>query len=447
MAALSNQTVAEHERQVLSKANRIRFFDIVIDHGSGATITDIEGHRYIDLVASASTANVGHSHPHVVAAVQRQAARLIQTTPAYFANVQEARLAPRLARLAPISGPVEVVWGNSGAEANEAIIKFSRAYTGRPYIVTFMGECHGSSIGATSLSSISLQLTKKVGPLVPDIIKVPYPHPRNRLQGENEDQFVQRMFDQFLLPFKTYLPTDETAAVLIEPIQGDAGMLKPPLKYIQMVADFCHQHGIVLAIDEINQGLGRSGKWWSIQHFGVEPDLMAVGKSLANGLSLSALVGRREILESLDAPANIYTTAGNPVSTAAANATLDVLEQEHLPERSARLGKLAASFFHQEEKKYAFIGCFRMYGLNGAIEIIDPVTGQPDGDRMMKILFAALQQGILLIALGQNMIRFQPPLVISEELLNEAFDILDHVFAQCAQNQIKLPLDWSDLGW
>lgn len=447
MTALNNRTVASHERQVLSKANRIRFFDIVVDHGSGATITDIEGHRYIDLVASASTANVGHAHPHVVKAVQEQAARLIQTTPAYFANSQEARLAPRLAKLAPMSGPVEVAWGNSGAEANEAIMKFSRAYTGRQYIVTFMGNCHGSSIGATSLSSISLQLTRKVGPLVPGIIKVPFPHPGERRDDESEDQFVDRMFAEFLLPFQTYLPADETAAVLMEPIQGDAGMVKPPLKYVQRVAAFCHQHGIVLATDEINQGLGRSGKWWSIQHFGVEPDLMAVGKSLANGLSLSAVVGRKAIMESLAAPANVYTTAGNPVSAAAANATLDVLEQEHLPERSAQLGPVAAQFFKEEQSKYDFIGHFRMYGLNGAIEIIDPATGQPDGATMMKILFEALQEGVLLIALGQNMIRFQPPLVISEDLLNEAFTILDHVFAKCARGQIQLPANVADLGW
>ncbi|KRL28692.1 aminotransferase class-III [Limosilactobacillus frumenti DSM 13145] len=442
-----DRQVASAEREVLSKSSRIRFFDVVVDHGQGATITDIEGNQYIDLVASASTANVGHANPHVVDAVCKQAAKLIQYTPAYFANSQAARLAPRLAKLAPMSGPTEVVWGNSGAEANEAMLKFARGYTGRQYVVTYMGDCHGSSYGAASLSSISLNLTKKIGPMVPGIVKVPYPMPWDRLPNENDHDFVEQMFAQFELPFKTYLPADETAMVLLEPIQGDAGIVKPPVEYLKKVHHFCRQHGILFAIDEINQGLGRSGKWWSIQHFGIEPDLMAVGKSLANGLSLSAVVGRREIMESLGAPAHVFTTAGNPITTAAANATLDVIEQEHLPERSARLGQVAAKFFAEEQKKYDFIKTFRMYGLNGAVEIVDPATGKPDNERLMKILYRALQKGVILIALGANMIRFQPPLIIPEEQLQEAFAILDDVFHECAQNKLTLPANISELGW
>ncbi len=334
-----NKRLLDDESKAFSKASRVKYFNIVVDSGKGATITDADGKTYIDLLASASSTNTGHSHPHIVKAIQDQAAKLIQYTPAYFANNPAVKLAPRLAALAPISGPVELSWGNSGSDANDAMIKFARAYTGRPYIVSFTGAYHGSTFGSLTLSSVSLNMSRKIGPLLPDVVKVPYPDPWQRLDGEDEDAFVDRMFKAFLQPFETYLPAEEVAAVVIEPIQGDGGIVKAPTAFVQKLAAFAKKNGILLAVDEVNQGMGRSGKWWSIEHFDVEPDLMVVGKSLASGMPLSAVIGRKEILESLNAPANVFTTAGNPVTTAAAMATLDVMEDEDLVGRSVKLGK------------------------------------------------------------------------------------------------------------
>lgn len=448
MSEETNRQILEKEQAAFSTAARIKYYDIVIDHGHGAIITDVEGNDYIDLLASASSTNTGHAHPRIVKAIQDQAAKIIQYTPAYFANSQAARLAPRLAALAPMSGPVEVAWGNSGSDANDAIIKFARAYTGRPYMVSFTGAYHGSTYGSMTLSSVTLNMSRKMGPLLPDVIKVPFPSPWDRLPDESEDQFVGRMFAAFKQPFETYLPAEETAAILIEPIQGDGGIVKTSPAYLQRVYDFAKEHGILFAIDEVNQGMGRTGKWWSIQNFpGIEPDLMSVGKSLASGMPLSAIIGRKEIMESLGSAANVYTTAGNPVTTAAANATLDVIEDEHLLERSTRLGKKAAAFFKKEQAKYDFIGDVRMYGLDGGIDIIDPATGKGDVEATTKLMYRIFELGAIIISLRGSILRFQPPLVITADQLDQAFAIIDQACAELAAGKLSLPDNAAELGW
>lgn len=443
----NNQRILANEKEAFATAARVKYYDIVIDSGHGAILTDVDGNQYIDLLASASSTNTGHSHPKVVKAIQEQAQKLIQYTPAYFANSQAARLAPRLTKLAPMSGPTEVVWGNSGSDANDAIIKFARAYTGRPYIVSFTGAYHGSTYGSMTLSSVSLNMARKMGPLLPGVVKVPFPDPWDKLPDETDEQFVDRYFKMFKLPFETYLPVEEVAAVLIEPIQGDGGIVKTPPEFMKKIYQFAKDHGILFAVDEVNQGMGRTGKWWSIQNFGLEPDLMSVGKSLASGLPLSAVIGRKEIMESLGAPANVYTTAGNPVTTAAANATLDVIEEEHLLERSTKLGEKAKKFFDEEKEKYDFIGDVRMYGLDGGIDIVDPQTGKGDTEMTTKIMYRVFELGAIIISLRGNILRFQPPLVITEEELDQAFAILDQAFAEAASGKLSLPQNAEELGW
>lgn len=443
----NNHKILAKENEAFATAARVKYYDIVINSGRGAILTDVDGNQYIDLLASASSTNTGHCHPKVVKAIQDQAAQIIQYTPAYFANSQAARLAPRLAELAPISGPTEVVWGNSGSDANDAIIKFARAYTGRQYIVSFTGAYHGSTYGSMTLSSVSLNMARKMGPLLPGVVKVPFPDPWDKLPDESEEQFVDRYFKMFKLPFETYLPVDEVAAILIEPIQGDGGIVKTPPEFMEKIYQFAKENGILFAVDEVNQGMGRTGKWWSIQHFGIEPDLMSVGKSLASGMPLSAVVGRKEIMESLGAPANVYTTAGNPVTTAAANATLDVIQDEHLLERSTKLGEKAKQFFEDEQKKYKFIGDVRMYGLDGGINIVNPQTGEGDTAATTRIMYRVFELGAIIISLRGNILRFQPPLVITEEELDRAFEMLDQAFAEEAAGKLSLPDNAEELGW
>ena len=444
----TNKQLLAAEDTALATSARIKYYDIVIDHGHGAVLTDVEGHQYLDLLASASSTNTGHTHPKVVQAIQHQAAKLIQYTPAYFANTSAAKLAPKLASLAPISGPVEISWGNSGSDANDAIIKFARAATGRQYVVSFTGAYHGSTYGSMSASAVSLNMTRKMGPLLPGMVKVPFPSPWLKEAGESEEHFVDRFFAAFKLPFETYLPANEVAVILVEPIQGDGGIAMMPPAFMTKIYQFAKAHGILFAIDEINQGLGRTGKWWSIQHFpGIEPDLMSVGKSLASGLPLSAVIGRRAVMEALGAPAHLFTTAGNPVTTAAALATLDVIEEEDLVARSARLGEQARQFFTAAQAKYDFIGDVRMYGLNGGIDIVDPQTGQPDPTATTKLIYRVFELGALIISLRGNILRFQPPLVITEDQLAQAFAIFTQAFDELAANKLALPAGADQIGW
>lgn len=442
-----NDELLHQEARSLASQSRIKYFDLVIAQENGALLTDADGKEYIDLLASASSTNTGHCHPSVVQAITQQAQKLIQYTPAYFANQIAAQLSTRLTKLAPMSGPVKLAWGNSGSDANDAIIKFARAYTGRQYIVTFTGAYHGSTYGSLTASGVSLNMTRKLGPLLPGIIKVPYPDPWQKASQETEEQFVERMFAAFKLPFETYLPPDEVACILIEPIQGDGGIIKAPTKHLQKVYEFAHEHGILFAVDEVNQGMGRTGKWWSIQHFELEPDLMSVGKSLASGLPLSAVIGRAEIMEALDAPAHIFTTAGNPLTAAAALATIEIIEKEELLRRSTELGRSAATFFQQAQAKYDFIGDVRMYGLNGGIDIVDPKTKQPSTEIATKIIHRAFELGVIMISLRGNILRFQPPLVITTAQLEQAFAILEQVFSEEAAGKLQLPKNAAELGW
>lgn len=442
-----NEHLLAIESQHLATQSRIKYFDIVISSGNGALLKDATGREYIDLLASASSTNTGHSHPKVVQAITEQAKRLIQYTPAYFANETAAKLTAKLTALAPISGPVKLLWGNSGSDANDAVIKLARAYTKRQYIVTFTGAYHGATYGALSASAVSLNMTRKIGPLLPGIIKVPFPDPWKKKDYETEEQFVTRMFEEFLHPFETYLPPDEVALILIEPIQGDGGIVKAPPTFLEKVYRFAKKHQILFAVDEVNQGLGRTGKWWSIEHFGLEPDLVTVGKSLASGLPLSAVLGRAEILEALDAPAHLFTTAGNPVTSAAALATLEVIEEEKLVTRSKELGQLAEAFFKQAQKNYDFIGDVRMYGLNGGIDIVDPVTKKPSQMLATQLIFAIFERGALMISLRGNILRFQPPLVITKAQLQKAFAIIEAAFNAQKQGKLTLPQNATELGW
>lgn len=441
------QRLIQHEDNYFSSASRINYYNLVVESGHGAKLVDVDGNEYIDLLASASSVNVGHTNEHVVKAIQAQAAKLIQYTASYFPNRPEQELAERLAKSVP-GVAKEVSFSNSGSAANDAIIKFARGYTGRPYIVSYMDSYHGSTFGAMSLSGVSLNMARQMGPLLPDIVHVPYPDLYRRLAGESEHDVAIRCFNEFKQPFESFLPPDEVACVLIEPIQADGGIRKAPEEYLQLVYKFCHDNGILFAVDEINQGMGWTGKMWSYQQFdGIEPDLLSTGKSLASGMPLSATIGKKEIMESLQSPAHTFTTSGNPVCCAAAMATLDVLEDEHLMERSVTEGKYAETRFKKLQAKYQAIGDVRMYGLDGGIELVkDRQTKEPDSDFANKVIYYAFQHGVVMITLKGNILRFQPPLVITRQELDTALDVLDDAFAATENDQVVIPSD-EKIGW
>lgn len=439
----------QEENTYYARSARINYYNLVIDHAHDATLVDVDGNQYIDLLASASAINVGHTNERVVKAISDQAQKLIHYTPAYFHHVPGIELSKRLAEIAPGKSPKMVSFGNSGSDANDAIIKFSRAYTGRQYIVSYMGSYHGSTYGSQTLSGTSLNMTRKIGPMLPSVVHVPYPDLYRRYKGESEHDVAMRYFDAFKAPFESFLPADETACVLIEPIQGDGGIVKAPEEYMQLVYQFCHEHGILFAIDEVNQGLGRTGKLWGIQQYkNIEPDLMSVGKSLASGMPLSAVIGKKEIMQSLDAPAHLFTTAGNPVCSAASLATLDVINDDHLVEKSAKDGAYAKQRFLDMQKRHPLIGDVRMWGLNGGIELVkDPQTKEPANEAATKVIYYAFAHGVVIITLAGNILRFQPPLVIPRQQLDQALQVLDDAFTAVESGKVELPQDAGKIGW
>lgn len=444
---LGDQLVHENHQNIAA-TQLIQYFNLVIKSARGAIVTDVEGKEYIDLMGSDSAMNIGHNHPKVVEAMKKQIDQFISYDAGYFTNPTSIELGKRLAALAPGDGHNKVAYGTSGSDATEALIKFARAATGRSYIVSYDGAYHGTTYGALTAGACDVDMVRKIGPLLPNIVHVPFPNLYRRLPGESEHDVTLRYFEAFKRPFETYLPVEETAGIIIEPIQGDAGIIIPPKEYVQLVYQFCREHGILFTVDEVNQGLGRSGKFWSYQHFDITPDLIATGKSLACGLPMSAVLGSAEILDSLKTSSYVFTAGGNPVVASAALATLDVIDEEGLVQKSAEDGLYAKQKFTELANKYDCIGDIRMLGLNGGIELVkDRQTKEPDPDAAVKVIYRAFQKGIIMVKLHGNVLRFQPPLVITRQQLDQAFEILDEVFNDLEHDRIQVPQELIHKGW
>lgn len=442
-----SKKMVEKSDNIYSRAGQIRYFDLCLDSAKGSILKDVDGNEYIDLLASASAMNIGHCHPKVLKAIKEQVDILLHYAPSYFYNPKIAELGQRLIELTPGDFDKKVLFGNSGSDTNDGVIKFSRAYTGRKTIVSFVGAYHGSTYGAMTLSAVSLNMRRKMTPLVSGVEYIPFPNTYDRRSDESEEEFVDRYWQYFEDALSTYLPADEIAAVIIEPIQGDGGILKAPKGYMDRLYKFTRDNNIVFAVDEINQGLGRSGRMWSIEHFSIAPDLLTTAKSLASGMPLSAIVGKKEIMDSLEAPAHAFTTSGNPVCCAASLATLDVIEDENLLEKSRKDGEYAKNRFEKMMEKYQVIGDVRMYGLNGGIELVkDRNSKDPDSESASKLITYLMQNGVLMLTLKGNVLRFQPPLVIERKDLDRALDIIDQGFSELEKGNIKLE-DNRKIGW
>lgn len=433
--------------QVYASAGQIRYFDICLDSAKGAILKDMDGNEYIDLLATASAMNVGHSHPKVLAAMKEQMERLLHYTPAYFYNPKVEELARKLIESTPGDFEKRVIFGNSGSDSNDAMMKFSRAYTGKQTIVSFTGSYHGSTYGSMTLSAVSLNMRRKMTPLVTGVEYVPFPNTYDRREDESEEEFVNRYWKYFEDALNTYLPVDEIAGVIIEPIQGDGGFLKAPQAYMDRLYQFTRENNIVFAVDEVNQGLGRSGKMWSIEHFNIEPDILTTAKSLASGMPLSAIVGRKEIMDSLEAPAHVFTTAGNPVCCAAALASFDVIEEENLIEKSRKDGEYVRERFEKMQEKYPIIGDVRIYGLNGGIELVkDQKTKEADSESASKLITYLKDNGVLMITVKGNVLRFQPPLIITRNQIDKALDTIENGLSELKKGNLKLDDD-KKIGW
>ena len=431
------QDLIKEDEQYFAKSGRIKYYPLAIDHGYGATLVDVDGKEYIDLLASASSQNVGHAPKKVTEAIKKQVDKFVHYTPAYMYHEPLIRLSKKLCDISPGDYEKRVTYGLSGSDANDGIIKFARAYTGRPYIISFTNAYHGSTFGSLSMSAISLNMRKKYGPLLNGFYHIPFP---DNYRGLFEQPNANTV-DEYLAPLKEmfdkYVPADEVACIVLETIQGDGGLLEPVSGYFEALESICREHGILIAVDDIQQGLGRTGKWSSVEHFNFTPELITFGKSLAGGLPMSAIVGRKEIMETLEAPAHLFTTGANPVSCEAALATLEMIEEEQLLEASLEKGEYVRQTMDRWVIDYECIGDVRGKGLSIGIDVVsDPIQKTRDPEAALKICNYCFDKGVVIIAVAGNVLRFQPPLVISYEQLDYALSTLENAIQALNQGDL-----------
>jgi 4-aminobutyrate aminotransferase/(S)-3-amino-2-methylpropionate transaminase len=399
-------------------------FPIAAAEARGAAITDVDGNVFIDFAGGVGCLNVGHSHPQVVAAAQEQLDKFSHTDFTVVPYEIYATLSERLLKLAPFSGPAKAAFFNAGTEAVENAVKFARAYTGRQAVIGFEGAFHGRTYLSLALTSKTHPYKAGLGPFAPEVYRVPYP---NAFRGPSAAEALAAL----RRAFSTLVAAEDVAAIVFEPVQGEGGFIPATLEFVQGLREICDEHGIVFVCDEVQSGFARTGRFFAIEHFGVEPDLITVAKSIAMGIPLSGVLGKAEIM---DAPAEGGvggTYVGNPVAQAAAVAVLDVIEEEGLVERSAALGETMRSRMEAWQSRWPQIGDVRGLGSMLAVELVESDGKTPATDLASRVVDGALERGLLLLKAGVagNCIRVLVPLVISDGELDEALDVWEDALA------------------
>jgi 4-aminobutyrate aminotransferase/(S)-3-amino-2-methylpropionate transaminase len=398
---------------------------VVAAEARGATITDVDGNTLIDFVGGVGVANVGHNHPRVVEAIHEQADRFLHTDFTVVAYELYVEVAERLCALAPISGGSRAAFFNAGTEAVENAVKLARLHTGRAAVIAFEGAFHGRTLLALTMTSKVHPFKKGLGPFAPEVYRAPFPNDYRGPDAETALAALERML-------ATQVAAEDVAAIVFEPQLGEGGFVPAPKAFVEGLRALCDRQGIVLVADEVQTGFGRTGRMFAMEHFGVEPDLMTVAKSLAGGLPLSGVVGRAEIMDGAHSGAIGGTFIGNPVALAAAGAVLDVLEEEQLADRAALLGEVMRARMLGWQERWPQIGDVRGLGAMLAIELVeDPHTKAPAPELAAAIIDEALGRGLILLKAGVhgNCIRVLCPLTIADAELDEGFEVWEEALA------------------
>jgi 4-aminobutyrate aminotransferase len=418
------RAIIERDARVVSPSYT-RSYPLVADRGEGAVVEDVDGNRFLDFSAGIAVVATGHCHPRVVEAIQKQAARLIHMSGTDFYYEEMAALAEKLAEIAPGDEPRRVSFGNSGAEAVEGAIKLARYATGRDQIIAFFGSFHGRTLGALSLTARKAVQRAGFGPLIPGVVHAPYPYcyrcPFGRQPEGCAVECVKHIEDTLL---KTIAPPEETAAIVVEPVQGEGGYVVPPKKFFDELARVARQNGILLIFDEVQSGMGRTGKMWAAEHFGAAPDILAVAKGIASGMPLGATVARADLM-TWPPGAHASTFGGNPVCCAAALATIALLE-EGLMKNAERMGAHLMDRMRDWPARFPQVGEVRGLGLMIGIELVrDQQTKEKAPELRDRVLRQAFERGLLVLGAGDNTIRLCPPLVITRDQCDFAMETLE----------------------
>jgi 4-aminobutyrate aminotransferase/(S)-3-amino-2-methylpropionate transaminase len=425
--SLRTEIPGPKSREILARKARVVadplevYLPIVAAEGRGSTLTDVDGNTFLDFAGGVGCLNVGHAHPRVVDAVQEQAARFLHTDFTIVPYEVYVTLAERLLAVAPFTGPAKAAFFNAGTEAVENAIKFARAYTKRPAVIAFEGGFHGRTLLSLTLTSKTVPYKAGFGPFAPEVYRVPFPNEYRGIFAGDALAALERAFH-------TQVARETVAAIVMEPVQGEGGFIVPPREFVEGVREICDREGIVFVVDEVQTGFGRTGRMFAIEHFGVEPDLMTVAKSIAAGLPLSGVLGKAEIMDAPGENAVGGTFVGNPVAQAAALAVLDIFEDEGLVERAERIGETILGRMTAWQERFSLIGDVRGLGAMLAIELVrDPESKEPAPELASRVAEEAVRRGLLLLKAGvhSNCIRVLCPLVITDSELDEALGVWD----------------------
>ena len=419
---LRTEVPGPRSREITDRKERVvadplgLYLPIVIAEGRGATVTDVDGNSFVDFTGGVGCLNVGHAHPRVVAAVQEQAARFFHTDFTIVPYEIYVEYAERLTAIAPFSGPCKAAFFNAGTEAVENAVKFARGYTRRPAVIGFAGAFHGRTLLSLTLTSKTHPYKAGLGPFAPEVYRVPFPDEYRGITARNALDALERALS-------TQVAAETVAAIVVEPILGEGGFTVAPAEFMEGLRAICDREGILLVVDEVQTGFGRTGRMFAIEHSGIEPDLMTLAKSIAAGIPLSAVVGKAEIMDSLWNNAVGGTYVGNPIALAAAVAVLDVFEEERLVERAQRIGETIRARMLAWQERFAAIGDVRGVGAMLAVEYVeDRETKEPAPGIASRVAEEAALRGLLLMTAGinSNCNRVLCPLVISDAELEAA---------------------------
>jgi len=402
-----------------------RSYPLVAKQGRGIVVTDVDGNEFFDFSAGIAVTSTGHCHPQVVAAIQKQAAELIHMSGTDFYYENMVTLAERLSKIAPMPGPHKIYYGNSGTEAIECALKLARYHTKRQNLIAFLGAFHGRTMGSLSLTASKPQQKRRFAPLVPGVTHVRYPdvYREGAKDGNAFALSCARFIEDKL--FKTILPPEEVAAIFVEPVQGEGGYVVAPDVFMQELRRICDRHGILLVVDEVQSGAGRTGKWWAVEHTGVQPDIVCMAKGIASGMPLGITMSKAEIMDWVPG-SHASTFGGNPICIAAALATMDVIEREDLMGNATEVGNHMLKRMAGWPQKHRLVGDVRGRGLMIGVEIVKDKTtreyGAQERDRIVELAF---ERGILFLGCGPSTVRIAPPLIVTKDEADVAMDVLD----------------------
>ncbi len=405
----------------------VRFYPLVVDRAEGSLVYDVDGNTYIDLNSGLAVMNVGHKHPKVMEAVKKQMEKLVHYSNTDFFYEPSVKLAEKLVEIAPGSSRKRVYFGNSGAEAVEAALKLSRWHTRRQYVIAFIGAFHGRTYGAVSLTASKPVQRRYFSPLLPGVIHVPYPYAYRCPFGTDDPEECAQRTIEFIEEWVLgkYVPPEEVAAIFFEPIQGEGGYVVPPDNFFPELRKLADKYGILLVDDEVQAGMGRTGKWWAIEHWGVEPDIVTSAKALGSGFPIGATIAKAEVMN-WEGGSHASTFGGNPVSCAAGLATINVIEEENLLDRVTRLGNEVMKRLRELQGRSKIVGDVRGKGFMIGVELVkDKTTKKPAKKEAHEVMIRTWKSGVAVITAGKSVIRIAPPLNIPEEYLDKALSILE----------------------